>query len=243
MRRFFAAPENFSENKIILSEDESRHLRDVLRLREAEQAAVFDGRGNEFLCLIERIERKAAHLRVLEKISAPSPESDLNLTLGVALLKGEKFDLVVQKATELGVRQIVPLETARADVKLKDEKDALKKLERWRRIALEAAKQSGRAFVPQINTPWIFEEFVENCVGERILFAERGGAKLNQNLNAKPKNLTVVVGAEGGWEEREIEFARGNEFKIITFGGRILRAETAAIVAVTLAQYLFGDLR
>lgn len=243
MRRFFAAPENFSEDEIILSDDESRHLRDVLRLREGERAAVFDGRGNEFLCSIERIERKSARLRVLEKITQPSPESDLNLTLAVALLKGEKFDLVVQKATELGVRKIVPIETARADVKLKDEKDCLKKLERWRRIALEAAKQSGRAFVPQIESPLAFDEFVKTSEGGRIFFAERGGENLNQILNAKFENLTVVVGAEGGWEDKEIEFARQNDFKIVTLGGRILRAETAAIVAVTLAQHLFGDLR
>src|SRR4028119_1042349 len=180
MRRFFAAPENFSEKEIQLNADESRHLRDVLRLRVGEKVAVFDGAGNEFLCLIERIERKAVSLLILEKINAPSPESDLNLTLAVALLKGEKFDLVVQKATELGVKRILPLETARADVKIKDEKDVAKKLERWRRIALEAAKQSGRAVVPEIEKPIEFEDFVKMSLGERIFFAERGGEKLNQ---------------------------------------------------------------
>ncbi len=243
MRRFFAAPENFSEKEIQLNEDESRHLRDVLRLRNGETVAVFDGAGNEFLCSIERIERKAVSLLILEKINAPSPESDLNLTLAVGLLKGEKFDLVVQKATELGVKRIVPLEATRADVKLKDEKDAAKKLDRWSRIALEAAKQSGRAFVPAIEKPIRFEDFVKTCSGERIFFAERGGERLNQMSNANFEKLTIVVGAEGGWDENEIEMARGENFKIVTLGGRILRAETAAIVTVALLQHLFGDLR
>jgi 16S rRNA (uracil1498-N3)-methyltransferase len=243
MRRFFAAPENFSEKEIRLNEDESRHLRDVLRLRIGEKVAVFDGAANEFLCSIERIERKAVSLLILEKINAPSPESDLNLTLAVALLKGEKFDLVVQKATELGVKRILPLETARADVKIKDEKDVAKKLERWRRIALEAANQSGRAVVPEIEKPIGFEDFVKTSSGERIFFAERGGEELNQIPNKDFEKLTIVVGAEGGWDEREIELARAGDFRIVTLGGRILRAETAAIVTVALLQHLFGDLR
>ncbi|HYP51407.1 MAG TPA: 16S rRNA (uracil(1498)-N(3))-methyltransferase [Pyrinomonadaceae bacterium] len=243
MRRFFAAPENFSEKEIQLNADESRHLRDVLRLRVGEPVAVFDGAGNEFLCSIERIERKAVSLLILEKINAPSPESDLNLTLAVALLKGEKFDLVVQKATELGVKRILPLETARADVKIRDEKDVAKKLERWRRIALEAAKQSGRAVVPEIENPIEFEDFVKTSSGERIFFAERGGEELNQMSNKDFEELTIVIGAEGGWDEREIELARAGDFKIVTLGGRILRAETAAIVTVALLQHLFGDLR
>jgi len=243
MRRFFAAPENFSEKEIRLNEDESRHLRDVLRLRVGEKVAVFDGAGNEFLCSIQGIERKTVSLLILEKISAPSPESDLNLTLAVALLKGEKFDLVVQKATELGVKRVLPLETARADVKIKDQKDVAKKLERWRRIALEAAKQSGRAVVPEIEKPIEFEDFVKTSSGERIFFAERGGEELNQIPNKDFEKLTIVVGAEGGWDEREIELARAGAFKIVTLGGRILRAETAAIVTVALLQHLFGDLR
>ncbi|HEX8397921.1 MAG TPA: 16S rRNA (uracil(1498)-N(3))-methyltransferase [Pyrinomonadaceae bacterium] len=243
MRRFFAAPENFSEKEIRLNEDESRHLRDVLRLRVGEKVAVFDGAGNEFLCSIEQIERKSVSLLILEKINAPSPESDLNLTLAVALLKGEKFDLVVQKATELGVKQILPLETARADVKIKDEKDVAKKLERWRRIALEAAKQSGRAVVPLIEKPIGFEDFVKTSSGERIFFAERGGTELNQIPSKDFEKLTIVVGAEGGWDEREIELVRAEDFRIVTLGGRILRAETAAIVTVALLQHLFGDLR
>lgn len=246
MRRFFAAPENFSRNEVVLSEEESRHLRDALRLRRGEIVSVFDGAGNEFLCRIETIERKKVSLSISEKTSPPAFESDLNLTIAQALLKGEKFDFVVQKATELGVKQIVPLETARCDVKIKDEKDVIKKLERWRRIALEAAKQSGRAAVPKIEAPVSLTRFLSENDGERIFFAERGGDSFHQTFREKHEkieDLIVVVGAEGGWEDAEIESARDAGFRVVTLGGRILRAETAAIATLVLMQHRFGDLR
>lgn len=247
MRRFFAEPENISEHQIELNPDESRHLRDVLRLHVGSRVSVFDGAGNEFVCLIEKIGRRdeSARLKIAERVPPIAPESALDLTLAIALLKGEKFDLVVQKVTELGVTKIVPLETARADVKIKDERDALKRLDRWRRIALEACKQSGRAALPEIAKPEQFDDFVENLPKNQtaILFAERGGEQVHQIWHEKVESGTVIVGAEGGWEDAEIENARKNGVSIITLGGRILRAETAAIVAVTLLQHLAGDLR
>jgi len=133
MRRFYAPKENFGKEKITLSLEETRHLRDVLRLREGEKVQVFDGAGKEFLCEIETIAKKETSLKIIEEIAPSSPESNLDLTLAVALLKGEKFDLVIQKAVELGVCKLVPLNTKRADVRLKD---ADKKQERWQKIAL-----------------------------------------------------------------------------------------------------------
>ncbi|HEX8638508.1 MAG TPA: RsmE family RNA methyltransferase, partial [Pyrinomonadaceae bacterium] len=153
MRRFYASPEQFKSGVIVLNEDETRHLRDVLRLRETAEAQVFDGAGKEFSCVIESIAKRETILRIKSEIAPSAPESNLDLTLAVALLKGEKFDLVVQKATELGVTQLAPLSTKRADVKIKDVKDTEKKLERWRKIALEAAKQSGRAKLMTIESP------------------------------------------------------------------------------------------
>jgi 16S rRNA (uracil1498-N3)-methyltransferase len=244
MRRFFAPPGNFSQTEIQLSPEESRHLRDVLRLHIGSTVAVFDGEGSEFICRIETIGRRdeSARLRIVEKTAPQAPESKLHLTLAVALLKGEKFDLVVQKAVELGAVRIIPLITTRADVKIKDQRDAGKKLERWQRIALEAAKQSGRAVVPEIKMPTEFIEFLKQTTDKRILFAERAGDKLNQSLSENEPNLTAVVGAEGGWEDPEISAARANGFDIVTLGGRILRAETAAITVVALLQHISGDL-
>lgn len=238
MRRFYAPKENFSNDKITLSLDETRHLRDVLRLREGEKVLVFDGAGKEFLCAIETIAKKETSLKIIEETAPSSPESDLNLTLAVALLKGEKFDLVIQKAVELGVCKLIPLNTKRADVRLKD---ADKKQERWQKIALEACKQSGRAQLMQIELPIDFEKFVKTAEGAKILFAERSGESFSA-IKAD-KKITALVGSEGGWEDSEIEFAALNGFQIITLTGRILRAETAAIAISAILQNNFGDLR
>ncbi|MEP6901543.1 MAG: 16S rRNA (uracil(1498)-N(3))-methyltransferase [Actinomycetota bacterium] len=237
MRRFYAPKENFSTDTISLSLDETRHLRDVLRLRTGEKVNVFDGTGREFWCEIETITKKETILKIIKEISPSAPESALDLTLAVALLKGEKFDLVIQKAVELGVTKFVPVNTRRSDVKLKDTE---KKLERWQKIALEAAKQSGRAKVMPIEMPKEFAEVIKSADGAKILFAERGG----ESFDAIHSNKKIIafVGSEGGWEDAEIESAKANGFQIITFGGRILRAETAVMMVAGLLQNHFGDL-
>lgn len=245
MRRFYAPPENFKGENILLNAEETRHLRDVLRLRIGEKVNVFDGTGNEFLCTIEQIGKSETDLQILEKVLPASPESDLDLTLGVALLKGEKFDLVIQKACELGVTRIVPLKTKRADVKIKDEKEASKKIERWRKIALEAAKQSGRSKILIVEEITDFENFSSKYSDTKIFFSERAGASFTEFVeqNSNIESVSAIVGSEGGWEDLEIEFAGRNGFQIITLGGRILRAETAAIAVSALLQNRFGDLR
>ena len=237
MRRFYTPKENFQADKAILNLDETRHLRDVLRLREGAEICVFDGEGREFLGAVEKISKSETLLKIIREITPSALESSLDLTLAIALLKGEKFDLVVQKSVELGVNRIIPLNTKRADVKLTDGE---KKLERWRKIALEAAKQSGRAKLMRIESPVDFEKFIEAANGTRILFAERNGK--NFSVIEKTENIVAVVGAEGGWEDSEIEAAREKGFRIVTLKGRILRAETAAIAIVAVLQHRFGDL-
>jgi 16S rRNA (uracil1498-N3)-methyltransferase len=238
MRRFYAPQENFEKEKIVLGLEETRHLRDVLRLRAGEKIQVFDGAGREFLCAVENISKRETALQIIRESAPAAPESDLDLTLAVALLKGEKFDLVVQKAVELGVSAIVPLNTKRADVKLKD---AAKKQERWQKIGLEACKQSGRAKLMTIAAPVDFDKFINRAAGTKILFAERGGTSLS--LIDAGKKITALVGSEGGWEDSEIEAAAGHGFQIVTLGGRILRAETAAIAVSAILQNNFGDVR
>jgi 16S rRNA (uracil1498-N3)-methyltransferase len=237
MRRFYASIEQFQTETVSLSLEETRHLRDVLRLSEGANVRVFDGGGREFLCEIKTIGKKETVLRIVEEIAPTAPESNLNLTLAVALLKGEKFDLVVQKAVELGVTTLIPLNTKRADVKLKD---IGKRHERWRKIALEAAKQSGRSKLTTMVEPIDFGKFIETANGTRILFAERNGGDFSGI--EKAENITAVVGAEGGWEDSETEAAREKGFQIVTLRGRILRAETAAITVAAILQNQFGDL-
>lgn len=255
-RRFYAPPVAFAadEKSATLSLEETRHLRDVLRLHPRDEIYVFDGSGHEFHCTVETIAKDSTKLRVISKVEPTRAESPLHLTLAIALLKGEKFDLVIQKATELGVKRIVPLDTERADVRLRDGKDSQKRLTRWRRIALEAAKQTGRASLPEISTPLSLESLLGTSVPEDrgpaqrvagILFSERDGEPLIEVMNSLPerlKEIVAVVGPEGGWTDDEIECARAGGWPIVTLGGRTLRAETAAIVVVSLLQHRFGDL-
>jgi len=250
-RRFFAPPTQFAPDgsTVILAADEARHLRDVLRLRAGDEVFVFDGCGREFRCVIEELSRDVATLKVNEEVEPARPESTLDLNLAIALLKGEKFDLVVQKATELGASGIVPVLTKLADVRLKDERDATRRVERFRRIALEACKQSGRTRVPEIGEPIEFHSLVKSAAsnenGWRVMFAERSGASLSaaiDGLQMRPSSVTALVGSEGGWTDEEIASALEEKWSVVTLGGRTLRAETAAITVAALLQHLFGDL-
>ena len=239
-RRFHALPGAFNDQTVTLGVDEARHLRDVLRLKAGDEVYVFDGRGREFRCSVVNMSRHAAQLNIEAEVEPAKPESQLQLNLCVALLKGEKFDLVVQKATELGVSKLTPLITRYADIHLRDESDATKRVSRWQRIALEAAKQSGRAFVPEISAPVAFDSVAVEGLG--VMFSERDGEGLESLIEHAPTHVTALVGSEGGWSDEEIESARARDFHVITLGGRILRAETAAITVAVLLQYLFGDL-
>src|SRR5215204_4941506 len=175
-RRFHALPSafNLTQQTVTLAADEARHLRNVLRLKPGDEVYVFDGLGHEFRCEVSNVRRDSTELRIAAEVEPAKPESPLQLNLCVALLKGEKFDLVVQKATELGVTKITPLVTRYADIHLRDESDAAKRVARWQRIALEAAKQSGRAFVPEISLPLAFATALTTD-GLGVMFSERGG--------------------------------------------------------------------
>lgn len=238
IRRFFAPAKNFSSAGILLGPDETRHLRDVLRLRAGDEVSVFDGDGREFLCRVGQINKKNVELKISEETTPPSPESDLDLTLAAAILKGEKFDLVIQKAVELGVTRFVPLQTIRCDVRLKDFE---KRMARWSRIALEATKQSGRARLIQILEPSTLDTLIGNSAEENIvLFSERSGEAIS--TLKMDKKITALIGPEGGWDDSELEAAKSSGVKIVTLGGRILRAETAAISIASILQHRFGDL-
>jgi 16S rRNA (uracil1498-N3)-methyltransferase len=243
-RRFYAPVESFSRDgrSVVLSSDEARHLRDVLRLKPGYEIYVFDGAGREVQCEIAEIGREVV-LNLIREVEPARPESPLRIKLGVALLKADKFDLVVQKVTELGVVSVVPLITRQADIRLRDDSDACKRVVRWQRIALEAAKQSGRALVPSIATPLDFEAFVEGDAG--LLFSERDGISIveaTRKTTGEVESLSAMVGPEGGWSDEELAQARENGWRIVTLGGRVLSAETAAIVVATLLQHRLGDL-
>ena len=247
-RRFYAPPDAFSSNheRVTLAADEARHLRDVLRLKPGDEVYVFDGLGREFQCTVVNSGRDAAQLNIISEAEPSRPESPLQLTLAVALLKGEKFDLVTQKVTELGVTRIVPMITKHADIQLRDGNEASKRVQRWRRIALEAAKQSGRARVTEVSTPVPVEALVNAAEvqnQQKLMFSERDGQSFSEIPNKISASIIAAVGSEGGWSDEEIALARDHDWTVITLSGRTLRAETAAITAAVLLQHTFGDLR
>jgi 16S rRNA (uracil1498-N3)-methyltransferase len=253
-RRFFAPPDAFKQQTVTLTSDEAKHLRDVLRLKQGDEVYVFDGAGKEFRCIVSGWKRDEVTLDECEQVAPPHPESPLDLTLAVGLLKGDKFDLIVQKATELGITRIVPVMTRHADIHLRDASDAEKRVIRWRRIALEAAKQCGRARVPDVDMPAEIAELITTAGDSlRVMFSERDGRSLEEVIADSasqerqgyraPETVTALVGSEGGWANDEIKAASDSGWRIVTLGGRILRAETAAITVSVLLQHAFGDLK
>ena len=261
-RRFYAAPEAIGDSVINLSGDESHHLARVLRLRADDEAFAFDGCGREYRCRVASVDAHGAQLEIIEAL-ADTVESPVALTLAQALAKGEKFDLVVQKATELGVRCIAPLITENADVRLSDER-AEKRAERWRRIALEALKQSGGRRLVDIQQPAALADFIASMtMNERptteamlaahhqkallpalLVFSERGGMSISEALSevSHTQRVIALVGPEGGWSDQEFDLLEACGARFVTLGPRILRTETAALVAVTLIQHRLGDL-
>ncbi len=238
MRRFFAPIEGFPDGSVTLDADETRHLRDVLRLRVGEEVSVFNGEGREYRCMINEIGKKHSNLSVVVEIEPASPESPLDITVAATILNGEKFDLVIQKAVELGVTRFIPMNTIRCDVKLKD---AVKRMDRWRRITMEATKQTGRAKLMSMGEPAAFDQVLTENKGENaVLFSERDGKDFS-TITAD-KKITALYGPKGGWDDIELELAAKAGVKIVTLGGRILRAETASIAITAILQHRFGDL-
>jgi 16S rRNA (uracil1498-N3)-methyltransferase len=173
-------------------------------------------------------------------------ESPLRITLAVGLTKGDKLDFVVEKATELGVHAIIPFASSHTVPKLDERKIAARR-SRWEKIALSAAKQCGRTAVPEVLPLWTFAELIARPWPEaaKLLFWEKEADQSLRRVREKHGDLgaiLVVTGPEGGFSAEEAELARGHGFELVRLGGRILRAETAALTALSLVQFLWGDL-
>jgi 16S rRNA (uracil1498-N3)-methyltransferase len=211
-----------------------RHLR-ALRLGAGERFLVFDDEGSEHEAKLEHVGGRVAEAVVLAT-RRPARDSPLDLALGVALLKGAKMDLVIEKATELGVRRIVPVLSRRviAPVPRRD---------RWQRLALAAATQCGRTSVPVVEAAVVLGELVRApWQGLRLIAWEGEAEQPLAALPAESDAVIVVVGPEGGFADDEVAEARAHGFAAVTLAPRILRAETAAITAVALCQHRWGDL-
>jgi 16S rRNA (uracil1498-N3)-methyltransferase len=251
-RRFYAPPGNIAASTVSLSADETHHLMHVLRMTPGDEAFVFDGCGREYRCNFRSIKDNRAQLEIADALS-DLVESPLHLTLAQSLARGEKFDFIVQKATELGVSGIAPLVTRYADVRL-DDQQTTKRVERWRRISLEAMKQCGRRKLVEITAPRTIREFIvanepspdaaSHIQRALLLFTEKGGMPVVAALAevSRPCPIVALIGPEGGWSDDEMETLNDCGSTAVTLGPRVLRTETAAIVAIALIQQAIGDL-
>jgi 16S rRNA (uracil1498-N3)-methyltransferase len=232
--RLFVPHAQRTGSLIRIAGGELRHVR-TLRLAPGARLVVFDEHGDEHEVRLERIGARAAEAVVLAT-TRPARESALDLVLAAALLKGTKMDLVVEKATELGVRRIAPVLTAHAVGRSA-------RVERWQRIAVAAAKQSGRTSVPRVDPAVPLASLVRaEWPGLRLLAWEDERETPVTALPARAAAVVVVVGPEGGLADDEVAAARAAGFTAVTLAPRILRAETAAIAAVALCQHRWGDL-
>ena len=227
--------------RIALPEHSAHHARDVLRLRAGAQVRVFDGRGAEYEAVLEVVARQVVSGRVTGP-AAPRPESPLRVTLAMSPLKGDRMELAIQKATELGVAVIRPVVTVRTDAAARPALEGARR-DRWDKVASGAAEQCGRATVPVVAPTATLAAFIADPpAGARVVLLERQEGQPPLASLPRPQAITLLVGPAGGWEPVEIERLAGAGFVAVSLGPRILRAETAAIAALTAAQVLWGDL-
>lgn len=246
MHKFFVSKSSINDNAAIIQGDDVKHIYKVLRLQVGDKVNINNCEGEEFLGQIEEINKKQVIVKFIEKLILNN-ESEIEIYLFQGLPKSSKMDLIVQKATELGVKEITPIITER--VVFKNELGEFKKVDRWCRIALEACKQSKRSLIPRINTPIEFNNLLELLKQMNLIIVPYENAegygikKVVNNINkSNIKKLAVIIGPEGGFEEDEIESLKDLGAHIVTLGPRILRTETAGFVCVSLLMYELGDL-
>lgn len=244
MNRFFVAPDQIQNKKIIIKDGDVKHIKDVLRLKIDDKIEVVCN-GIVYLTVISHIENKEIILDIVETKKGVN-EPPINIYLYQGLPKGNKMDLIIQKATEIGVREIFPIVTNRTVVKIKNKKKEKNKVNRWNKISIEASKQAKRDLLPKVNYVLEFDKMIELLKGESnilIPYEEEKKTGFKDVLkDTKDKNIHLIIGPEGGFEIEEIENLKAIGGKIISLGPRILRTETAGLAAMTILMYELGDM-
>jgi len=224
---------------VVLPEGAARHVARVLRLGPGAALTLFDGAGREARAVLVEADRKQVVARI-ETVAAGRGESPLAVHLGQAIAKGDRMDYAIQKAVELGVAAITPLYTEHGDVRLKGER-AARKLTHWQAVAASACEQCGRATVPPVHPPVGLADWLTGRDEALRLVLHPGTAGALERADA-PATAALLIGPEGGLAEEEVAAARAAGFAPLALGPRILRTETAPVVALSLLQYRFGDL-
>lgn len=228
------------DGQIELDDDGAHYVRTVLRLKKDDGIILFNGKGGEYACVLAEVSRKSVRVQVNAQ-SGRNVESPMQINLGLGISRGDRMDLAVQKAVELGVNQITPIMTERCVVQLKGEK-AQQRLQHWRKISQHAAEQSGRTVLPELAEIASLHAWVSKQQGLMIFLDPYSGQTLAE---LKPDNMkvTLLTGPEGGFTDQERSVAKAVGFVPVRLGSRILRTETAAIAALSAVQMLWGDFR
>ena len=246
VHRFFAPDLDPGDESVSLPRDEAEHLARVLRLGADDRVAVFDGRGHEFAARVVSVGRREARVQILTRID-PVPEPAVALTLAQAVLKAEKMDEIVRDAVMLGAAAIQPVVSRRSEVTVA----ALMKgarVERWRRVALASVKQSRRAVLPDIRTPLtLHDALAEPAQTLRLMFVEPSASAETEPVSVlrgqrTPPDAALFVGPEGGWTAEECAAAKAAGLRLVSLGHRTLRADAVPVAAISVLQFLWGDL-
>jgi 16S rRNA (uracil1498-N3)-methyltransferase len=235
-RRFYVARNSILNGMAVLQPSQAHHLRNVLRMSSGDAVEVFDDEGSGYIGTVELHESDVL-IRLLSRISVN--KDPVALTLAVALIKSIKFEWILQKATELGVADIIPLVTRLSEIQIPGGK-IISRLERWNNIVREASKQCGRFQAPQIHTPLNFQALLaseEMTACTKYLFYEKAGDYWRPDQHPFTDRIVLCLGPEGGWTSSEVEQANNAGYKIYGLGPLILRAETAAIAAVAILKH------
>jgi len=246
VHRFFAPSLDPGDETVLLPREEGEHLTRVLRLGVGDSVSVFDGRGHEFMARVASAIRRDVRVQLISRVE-PAAEPAVALTLVQAVLKGDKMDEVVRDAVMLGVAGIQPVVTRRTETTV-----ALllktARVDRWRRVALASVKQSRRAVLPDVRVPLTLESFLEEpAAALRVMLVEPGASDEVEALSVlsksgAPSDAALVVGPEGGWTVQELAAARASGVRLLTLGHRTLRADAVPIAAISVLQFLWGDL-
>ncbi|HEX4638547.1 MAG TPA: 16S rRNA (uracil(1498)-N(3))-methyltransferase [Chthoniobacterales bacterium] len=246
MHRFYTAVENWNPDALVLREGEAHHARDVLRMKRGDRAVVFNGQGREITAEIVDLTKDEVRLRKLSESESQPLRS--RITLGQAIPKGKNMDLIVQKAVEIGAAEIAPLISARTIVDL-DQTEAQQKREKWTQVAIEAAKQCGQNWLPQVHTPRKLKDFFDAVAATtfdlRLIGSLQPDAIHLKKILAdfagqhhdRPKNVLMMVGPEGDFTPAELALAKSHGCLPITLGPIVLRVETAAIYCLSVLSY------
>ena len=234
-RFFIDAPLSLGQHT--LPEAQAHYIGRVLRHAVGDALQLFDGSGQEYRGALIEVSKKAVRVELSEQL-AGLPESPLHIHLGQGLSRGERMDWAIQKATELGVNAITPIFTERCEVRLKDER-ADKRLLHWRQVAISACEQCGRSTVPVIHPPLLLADWLKQTEADLKLVLHPVAEPMISH--AKPSSLAFLIGPEGGLTDNEVETAQDAGYHAARLGPRVLRTETAPVVALSVAQQLWGD--